>query len=38
MKELRLNYPVQLLKRVLSVSAGGYYDWLDIHQGTASAQ
>jgi len=29
MKELRLNYPVQLLKRVLSVSAGGYYDWLD---------
>ena len=29
MKELRLNYPVQLLKRVLSVSADGYYDWLD---------
>ena len=29
MKEMRLNYPVQLLKRVLSVSAGGYYDWLD---------
>jgi len=29
MKELRLNYPVRLLKRVLSVSAGGYYDWLD---------
>jgi putative transposase len=29
MKELRLNYPVHLLKRVLSVSAGGYYDWLD---------
>ena len=28
MKEMRLNYPVQLLKRVLSVSAGGYYDWL----------
>jgi len=28
MKELRLNYPVLLLKRVLSVSAGGYYDWL----------
>jgi putative transposase len=29
MKEMRLKYPVQLLKRVLSVSAGGYYDWLD---------
>jgi transposase InsO family protein len=29
MKEMRLNYPVHLLKRVLSVSAGGYYDWLD---------
>jgi len=29
MKEMRLNYPVQLLKRVLNVSAGGYYDWLD---------
>lgn len=29
MKEMRLNYPVQLLKRVLSVSAGGYYAWLD---------
>ena len=29
MKELRLNYPVLLLKRVLNVSAGGYYTWLD---------
>ncbi|MDO8655347.1 MAG: IS3 family transposase [bacterium] len=29
MKEMRLNYPVHLLRRVLSVSAGGYYDWLD---------
>src|SRR3989304_2261921 len=29
MKEMRLNYPVLLLKRVLSVSGGGYYDWLD---------
>ena len=29
MKEMRLNYPVQLLRRVLSVSAGGYYAWLD---------
>ena len=29
MKKMRLKYPVQLLSRVLSVSAGGYYDWLD---------
>jgi len=29
MKELRLNYPVLMLKRVLNVSAGGYYAWLD---------
>ena len=29
MKELRLNYPIQLLRRVLRVSAGGYYAWLD---------
>ncbi len=29
MKEMRLNYPVHLLKQVLSVSAGGYYAWLD---------
>jgi len=29
MKEMRLDYPVQLLTRILSVSAGGYYDWLD---------
>ena len=29
MKELRLEYPVPLLKRVLSVSASGYYAWLD---------
>jgi len=29
MKEMRLKYPVHLLRRVLSVSAGGYYDWLD---------
>jgi len=29
MKELRLEYPVPLLKRVLSVSASGYYSWLD---------
>ena len=28
MKGMRLNYPVHLLKRVLSVSAGGYYAWL----------
>src|SRR3989304_10214736 len=29
MKEMRLNYPVHLLKRVLGVPAGGYYDWAD---------
>jgi putative transposase len=29
MKELRLNYPVLLLRRVLNVSASGYYTWLD---------
>ncbi len=29
MKELRLNYPVLVLKRVLNVSAGGYYAWLE---------
>jgi transposase InsO family protein len=28
MKELRLQYPVPLVKRVLSVSASGYYAWL----------
>jgi transposase InsO family protein len=29
MKELRLEYPVLLLRRVLSVSASGYYAWID---------
>ena len=29
MKELRLEYPVPLLKRMLSVSASGYYAWVD---------
>jgi len=29
MKELRLHYPVPLVRRVLSVSASGYYAWLD---------
>jgi len=28
MKEMRLQYPVPLVKRVLSVSASGYYGWL----------
>ncbi|MFC1956650.1 IS3 family transposase, partial [Chloroflexota bacterium] len=27
MKELRLHYPLSLVRRVLSVSASGYYDW-----------
>jgi putative transposase len=29
MKELRLDYPLGLVRRVLSVSASGYYSWLD---------
>ena len=29
MKELRLRYPITHLKRVLSVSASGYYAWMD---------
>ena len=29
MKELRLEYPVPLMRRIMSVSASGYYAWLD---------
>jgi len=29
MKELRLDYPIPLLRRVLSISASGYYAWVD---------
>jgi len=29
MKELRLDYPLPLLRRVLIVSASGYYAWVD---------
>lgn len=29
MKEMRLSYPVQALTRVLRISAGGYYNWID---------
>jgi len=29
MRELRLEYPVPLMSRILSVSASGYYAWLD---------
>jgi len=29
MKELRLHYPLALVRRSLSVSASGYYAWLD---------
>jgi len=29
MKEQRLNYPIPLLVRMLSVSASGYYAWVD---------
>jgi len=29
MKKLRLDYPVVLLRRMLSISASGYYSWID---------
>ena len=29
MKELRLDYPLALVSRVLSISASGYYSWAD---------
>jgi len=29
MKELRLEYPVPLMRRTMSVSASGYYAWVD---------
>jgi putative transposase len=29
MKELRLKYPVPLMRRIMNVSASGYYAWLD---------
>ena len=29
MKEQRLNYPIPLLRRMLNVSASGYYAWVD---------
>jgi putative transposase len=29
MKELRLNYPIPLLSRMLDTSASGYYAWVD---------
>ena len=29
MQELRLIYPIPLLKRVIKVSVSGYYDWVD---------
>ena len=29
MKELRLKYPVPLMRRIMNVSASGYYVWLD---------
>jgi len=29
MKEMRLHYPIPLMSRVLSISASGYYAWLD---------
>ena len=29
MKELRLKYPVPLMRRIMNVSASGYYAWVD---------
>jgi transposase InsO family protein len=29
MKEMRLKYPIPLLRRMMSVSASGYYAWVD---------
>ena len=29
MKELRLKYPLPLMRRIMNVSASGYYAWLD---------
>jgi transposase InsO family protein len=29
MKELRLKYPLPLMRRIMSVSASGYYAWID---------
>jgi len=29
MKELRLQYPIPFMSRVFTVSASGYYAWLD---------
>ena len=29
MKEMRLKYPLPLMRRIMSVSASGYYAWLD---------
>ena len=29
MKELRLKYPVPMMRRIMNVSASGYYAWVD---------
>jgi putative transposase len=29
MQQMRLNYPLPILSRMLNVSASGYYAWLD---------
>ncbi len=29
MKELRLKYPLPLMSRIMSISASGYYSWLE---------
>ena len=29
MNELRLKYPVRMMRRIMNVSASGYYAWVD---------
>ena len=29
MKQLRLKYPVPMMRRIMNVSASGYYAWVD---------
>ena len=29
MKEMRLHYPLPLMRRIMNVSASGYYAWID---------